>query len=109
MVNPEGSPVHPVVNPAKARRAVPAVRAAVLAAKARLAKWVVFQAADLKDSRLLQVKPAAAVVLRTAQLALELKRKLRAVAAIKRVPTAMEIVKANLVVIAVIPALCPAG
>jgi hypothetical protein len=107
VVNPEGSPVHPVVNPAKARRAVPAVRAAVPAAKAGLAKWVVFQAADLKDSRLLQVKPVVVVAVRTGRPVPGPKP--RAAVAIKRVPTAMEIVMANLVVIVVIPALCPAG
>lgn len=69
---------------------------------------VVFQAAEvLKDSRLLRVKPVAAVALTRGRLALELKP--RAAVAIKAVLTATEIVMANLPVNAAIRALCPAA
>ncbi len=108
MVNLAGSPVHQVVNPAAARRAVPAVPAAVLAAKTGLAKLVVFQVVEnLKGCPRRRVKVVVVAALRTDRLALELKRK--PAVANKRVPTAMEIVRANPAVIAAIPVLCPAG
>jgi hypothetical protein len=77
------------------------------AAKAALAKLVVFQVAqNLKVSPRRQVKPVVVVALMPDRLALELK--LRAAVASKLVPTAMEIVTANPAVIAAIPALFPA-
>jgi hypothetical protein len=104
--------VNQAVNPAEVlrvedRRADLKARAAVpVVLRAALVKLVVFQAAAvLKDSRLLQVKPAAVAALKRGRLALELKP--RAAVASKAMPTATEIVMANLPVNAAIRALCP--
>jgi hypothetical protein len=113
-VNPAGSPVHRAANPAENSPAENSqadlkVRAAVpVALRVALARLVVFQAAAvLNQSRLLRVKPAAAVALKRGRLALALKP--RAAVAIKAMPTATEMVTANLLVTVAIRALCPAA